>query len=211
MSDLNSKKKKNKGGRPQIILTDKQIAEVEELSAYLNCEQIADYFGISRTAFFEILRRDGEVSALYKKGKAHKIYRYGKILEEKAIGLNPDGDTTSIIFYLKTQGRWTTEYKNDNNPNMSLCNKDSHEIINSALTAFAEGKISIAEAQQMSNLAITKMNIDNNKPLESHAEVKQKTREERLEIAEKLNEAIKNLQYCKDNNITLKITGNGNK
>ena len=37
-------KKKNKRGRHLIVLNDEQIAKVEELSAYLNCKQISDYF-----------------------------------------------------------------------------------------------------------------------------------------------------------------------
>ena len=57
---------KNKGGRPMIVLTDEQKKELETLAAVLNTEQIADYFGISRRVFFNILERDDEVSALYK-------------------------------------------------------------------------------------------------------------------------------------------------
>ena len=37
---------KNRGGRPEIVLTDGQIVEIEELSAHLTTGQIADYYGI---------------------------------------------------------------------------------------------------------------------------------------------------------------------
>ena len=107
-------KKKNKVGRPQIVFTKKQTAKVEKLSAYLNCEQIADYFGISHTAFQDIRARQSEVLLAYKKGKAHKIYNYAHKLENKAMGVDEAGDTTAIIFYLKTQAGWSTENKNEN-------------------------------------------------------------------------------------------------
>ena len=37
--------------RPAIVLSPSQVQEVETLAALLNQEQIADYFGISRTTF----------------------------------------------------------------------------------------------------------------------------------------------------------------
>jgi hypothetical protein len=106
-------KQKNKGGRPLIVFTDKQIAKVKKLSAYLNCEQIADYFGISHITFQEIRHRQEEVSFAYKKGKAHKIYNYAKKLENKAMGVDETGDTTSIIFYLKTQAGWSEKQQHE--------------------------------------------------------------------------------------------------
>jgi hypothetical protein len=97
----------NKGGRPPVILSDEQIKEVEELAAYLTTEQIADYFDINRDTFQEIRKRQDDVSRRYKKGRARKIYRYAKTLENKAFGVHENEalkyDTTSIIFFLKTQ------------------------------------------------------------------------------------------------------------
>ena len=89
-------------GRPEIALTDTQIAEVETLAAVLSTEQVADYFGISRTTFFAILRRDEDVAARYKRGKARAIGAVARTLISKARA----GDTASMIFYLKTQGGW---------------------------------------------------------------------------------------------------------
>lgn len=103
--------KVNKGGRPPVVLNDEQIAEVEELAAYLTTEQIADYFDINRDTFQEIRKRQDEVSRHYKKGRARKIYRYAKILENKAFGMHENEalkyDTASIIFFLKTQAGWS--------------------------------------------------------------------------------------------------------
>lgn len=98
---------KNKGGRPPIVLSDEQIKELEELAAYLTTEQIADYFGISRVTFAEIRERQTEVSLHYKKGRARKILKYVKQLDKKIFKTNASGDTTALIFALKTQGGWS--------------------------------------------------------------------------------------------------------
>lgn len=88
--------------RAPITLTEAQKAEVETLAALLSQEQIADYLGICRTTFRAICDRDPEVAERYKKGKARAIAHVAKGLLMKA----RDGDTTSSIFYLKTQGGW---------------------------------------------------------------------------------------------------------
>ena len=93
---------KNKGGRPMIKFSEEQKKEVETLAAVLSTEQIADYFGISRRVFFDILDRDEEVSALYKKGKARAVGFVAQNLIQKA----RTGDLGAQIFYLKTQAGW---------------------------------------------------------------------------------------------------------
>lgn len=85
-----------------IELDDHQKAEVETLAALLNQDQIADYFGISRTTFHMIRQRDPEVDERYKRGKAKAIAHVANGLLQKARA----GDTTSSIFYLKTQAGW---------------------------------------------------------------------------------------------------------
>ncbi|MFM7895505.1 MAG: hypothetical protein ACKO8L_06130, partial [Flavobacterium sp.] len=56
------------------------------------------------SSFFDILKRDDEISVLYKKGRVegHNIV-VGKLME-KIQG----GDVTAMIFYLKTQSKWNT-------------------------------------------------------------------------------------------------------
>lgn len=88
--------------RPKIELTPEQITQMEALSAVLTQEQIADYLGISRRTFNDILKRDPEVFAQYKKGKAKAIASVASNLVNKARA----GDTTASIFYLKTQAGW---------------------------------------------------------------------------------------------------------
>ncbi|MCA9237758.1 MAG: hypothetical protein KDA44_19930 [Planctomycetales bacterium] len=85
-----------------IVLDDHQKAEVETLAALLNQDQIADYFGISRTTFHMIRQRDPEVDERYKRGKSKAIAHVANGLLQKARA----GDTTSSIFYLKTQAGW---------------------------------------------------------------------------------------------------------
>lgn len=92
--------KKNLGGRPKTILSSEQIKEVESLAQRLTIEQIADYLGIGQSTFFEIRKRQPEVSEAYRRGKTKAVdYVVSKLLDKVA-----DGDTTATIFFLKTQG-----------------------------------------------------------------------------------------------------------
>lgn len=86
----------------EIVLNDKQRAQVEALAAYLSQEQIADYLGIGKTTWFAILKRDPDVAERYKRGKAKAIGAVAQGLLQRARA----GDTTSAIFYLKTQAGW---------------------------------------------------------------------------------------------------------
>jgi hypothetical protein len=88
--------------RPTKELTAGQKVEVETLAALLSQDQIADYFGIVRNTFRAICARDPEVNERYKRGKAKAIAHVAQGLLMKA----RNGDTTSSIFYLKTQGGW---------------------------------------------------------------------------------------------------------
>jgi hypothetical protein len=102
-------KQKNKGGRRPIVLTDEQITELETLAKDMTIEQIADHFGISERVFHEIKNRDSAVSAVYKKGKAAGIKEAAGLLWSRM----RDGDTSSIIFYLKTQAGWSEKQQHE--------------------------------------------------------------------------------------------------
>jgi IS30 family transposase len=86
----------------RVDLTAEQKVQVEALAAYLTSDQIADYFGVARSTWYSILERDPEVFERYKRGKADAIRSVAGGLLQKA----RDGDTTSAIFYLKTQAGW---------------------------------------------------------------------------------------------------------
>ena len=90
------------GGKPKIVFTAEQIAQVEALSAVMSKQQISDYFGISSTTFREIEGRQPEVFDCYKKGKAKAIGAIGQSLVKQA----RDGNLGAQIFYLKTQAGW---------------------------------------------------------------------------------------------------------
>lgn len=103
--------KKNKGGRTKIFFTPKQIEEVGELSKSLTIEQIADYMGIGETTFYQIQKRQPEVSIAYKKGKQRAIkWVISKLMEKIELG-----DTASILFFLKTQAGWREKQQLDIN------------------------------------------------------------------------------------------------
>ena len=178
----------------KITLTDDQILQVEALSAYLSIEQIADYFGFSGMTFHEIKKRQPDVLLAYKKGKAKAIGRVAR----KLTTLIDEGDVTAIIFYLKTQGGWSTESKNNNIIKISFGNREATEIINSTLIALEEGKISVPEAQQLSGLALAKMNIENNSSKDDKAVYQQRSREEALKFAVKMTEARENIKFFKE-------------
>ena len=103
---------KNKGGRPRKIpdLDEEQLAQVEVMGAFLTVEQMADYFGISRTAFFGVMERQPEVSERYKKGQAKAIGAVAQNLIMQA----REGNLTAAIFYLKTKAGWKETQVVDN-------------------------------------------------------------------------------------------------
>jgi len=89
-------------GRPPLSLTLDQVREIETLAAVLSARQIADYFGMARSTFFALLERDPDIARYYRRGKARAIGSIAQSLIAKA----RSGDTTSMIFYLKTQAGW---------------------------------------------------------------------------------------------------------
>lgn len=102
-----------KTGRKPIELNQEQMAQVEALASVLSIEQIADYFGISKTTFYAIMDRDEKVLERYKKGKAKAIGSVAQGLLRQA----QEGNLTAIIFYLKTQAGWRETQNIDHTSN----------------------------------------------------------------------------------------------
>jgi hypothetical protein len=94
---------KNLGGRPMIELSEDQLEDLNILSAICTLDEIADYFCIARETFRRIRVRDEEVFSLYKKGRVKAKKIMGSRLFKKGV---IEGDTTAMIFYMKTQGGW---------------------------------------------------------------------------------------------------------
>lgn len=88
--------------RRPIELTEDEIATVESMAAKFTQKQMADYLGIGESTFREIMNRDERVSSAYKKGKSKQIAKVAGWLFDKCEA----GDTTAIIFFLKTQAGW---------------------------------------------------------------------------------------------------------
>jgi len=187
-------KEKNLGGRPKTVFTDKQIAQIEALAACLPIEGIANYFGISRRTFFDIKDTDPRVEIAYKKGKAKEI----KEVASKLRALIDQGDTTAIIFYLKTQAGWSTEPKNDNKPKLKFPeSKSPSDIIDTALTSLEQGEITLNEAQKIADLAVAKLNIINRT---DHAEEVTAKRESMEELMDKAYTIRKVLEHQEKQN-----------
>lgn len=93
-------KTEKKKTKPKIEIN---LQQVETLAANgLTQQQIADSLGISVSTIESRLRENEEFKDAIKKGKAKGIALIANQLFEKA----KSGDTTSIIFYLKTQAGW---------------------------------------------------------------------------------------------------------
>jgi len=119
-----------------IVLSDAQRAEVETLAALLSQEQIADYLGVARNTFRAICERDAEVAARYKRGKAKAIAHVANGLLQKA----RNGDTTSMIFYLKTQAGWReTERLEHSGPDGQPIATSARETLSLLLGRMADG------------------------------------------------------------------------
>lgn len=188
-----TQKKKNKGGRPLVLLTDEQIKKVESLAGRLNCVQIADYFGISHDTFTLIKRRQPEVLRAYKKGKSDLLeWATSKLVEKMA-----EGDAASIFFYIKTQGRWSEKHNNNRKISLNFSKEKAPlEIIDTALESLEKGKITPQEASQIGGLANLKANIKAGMPSEENTNVREGREElkkllaglDRLEDERKLQE-----------------------
>lgn len=147
---------KNQGGRPKAVLTDKQLKELQDISRNMTISQIADYFGMGERTFYEIKAQNPAVAAAYKKGKATGIKDATGLLWTKM----REGDTTAIIFYLKTQAGWSTEVKNDNKLKLKFPDsKTPSDILDTALSVLENGEITLNEAQRIADLAMVKLNI----------------------------------------------------
>ena len=153
---ITTTEKKNKGGRPPVKLTDEEKEKIVHMAAICTTQQIADYFGIARDTFRQIRIRDEEVSSLYKKGRVAGHL----IVASKLMDKIQNGDVTAMIFYLKTQSGWSSKSNSEEKIKIPLGNRSGPEIFNDILITLEKGEISIPEVQQLTGLALAKMNIE---------------------------------------------------
>lgn len=103
------KKRKKPGGTPKgvkamrIDLTEEQIEMCAKYAAVgLNLNQMAALCDVSTTTFDEILKREPHIARAIEKGRSRGIGKMAQTLFQQAEG----GNTTALIFYLKTRARW---------------------------------------------------------------------------------------------------------
>jgi predicted DNA-binding transcriptional regulator AlpA len=86
----------------KVVFSDMQLDEVQDLSASLSIQQIADYFGISKTTFYEVVKRQPELLERYKQGRARRIGQYAALVHQYIL----EGDKDMLKFYLRMQAGW---------------------------------------------------------------------------------------------------------
>jgi DNA-binding CsgD family transcriptional regulator len=185
---ITTAEKKNKGGRPLIKLTNEQLEELKMIAPVCTLQEIADYFGFSIDTFQRLKSRDEEVLRIYKKAKIQAKAMVGGSLMKKALA----GDTTAAIFYMKTQGGWSSKSNSEDKIKIPLDNRSAPEIFNIGFNALKEGKIDFTQMQQIGSLALTKMNIES-RTQEDKAVSKQMTIEETRAFAKELDETLQKL------------------
>ena len=82
------------------VLTHEEKMHVEALASVLTSEQIADYLGIARQTFYDIMERDPSVSVRYKKGRARAVGNIAQNLIKKAQA----GNMTAMM--CRVNSRW---------------------------------------------------------------------------------------------------------
>jgi len=116
--------------------SDDELDQVERLAGLLNQEQLANYFGMSSNVFTQCVNDDPRLDVAYRTGRAATISEVAQTLVRKAL----DGDTQSLIFYLKTQGRWTEKLDVEVKGEVTLAQ---------ALRSMAETKVIEGEASDL--------------------------------------------------------------
>jgi hypothetical protein len=100
---VETKDKKNLGGRPVFKFTDKDIESIERMAAILTKSQMAGIFGIEANTFRAAERRDPRVFEAYNKGKANAILEVGSNLIEQS----RNGVTAATKYFLSHQAGWS--------------------------------------------------------------------------------------------------------
>ena len=154
--------------RPKKVFTSEEIAQVEALASYGHTqEEITTHLGIKQRTFRYAKNENEVLNASYTRGRfkarnfvVSRLMRFIKNDELTATNLK------AIQFYLENSGWGKEANKNDNKVKLSFKAKAPEAIINSSLVALEEGEINLSEANQLANLATTKMNIENNYSVE---------------------------------------------
>ena len=188
--------------KPKRDITPEESAQVESLAAHGHTQrEIAYFLKIPYRTFQRKLKEDSLLMTSWRRGRfkgkeyvLSRLMRFIKNDELNAVNLN------AIQFYLRNTG-FGLENNDDNNElQVSFGNKSALEIIDSTLTALEEREIGVSKAQQLTSLALAKLNIENNGSKDDKAVYQQRSREEALEFAAKMKEARENLRLINESN-----------
>ena len=189
--------------KPKRDITPEESAQVESLAAHGHTQrEIAYFLKIPYRTFQRKLKEDSLLMTSWRRGRfkgkeyvLSRLMRFIKNDELNAVNLN------SIQFYLRNTG-FGVENNDDNNElQVSFGNKSALEIMDSTLTALEEREIGVSKAQQLTSLALAKLNIENNGSKDDKAVYQQRSREEALEFAAKIKEARENIRFFNEHNI----------
>lgn len=189
-------------GKPKRDITPEESAQVESLAAHGHTQrEIAYFLKIPYRTFQRKLKEDSLLMTSWRRGRfkgkeyvLSRLMRFIKNDELNAVNLN------AIQFYLRNTG-FGVENNDDNNElQVSFGNKSALEIMDSTLTALEEREIGVSKAQQLTSLALAKLNIENNGSKDDKAVYQQRSRAEALEFAAKMKEARENLRLINESN-----------
>jgi hypothetical protein len=188
--------------KPKRDITPEESAQVESLAAHGHTQrEIAYFLKIPYRTFQRKLKEDSLLMTSWRRGRfkgkeyvLSRLMRFIKNDELNAVNLN------AIQFYLRNTG-FGVENNDDNNElQVSFGNKSALEIMDSTLTALEEREIGVSKAQQLTSLALAKLNIENNGSKDDKAVYQQRSRAEALEFAAKMKEARENLRLINESN-----------
>jgi len=187
-------------GKPKRDITPDESAQVESLAAHGHTqEEIAYFLKIPYRTFQRKLKEDSLLMASWRRGRfkgkeyvLSRLMRFIKNDELNAINLS------AIQFYLRNTGFGMESNNNNNELQISFGNKSAMEIVNSTLTALEEGEISVSEAQQLTGLAIAKMNIESRNQVDK-AVSKEMEIEEAKAFAIELDQTLQKLDLLEKN------------
>ena len=188
--------------KPKRDITPEESAQVESLAAHGHTQrEIAYFLKIPYRTFQRKLKEDSLLMTSWRRGRfkgkeyvLSRLMRFIKNDELNAVNLN------AIQFYLRNTG-FGLENNDDNNElQVSFGNKSALEIMDSTLTALEEREIGVSKAQQLTSLALAKLNIENNGSKDDKAVYQQRSRAEALEFAAKMKEARENLRLINESN-----------
>jgi hypothetical protein len=187
-------------GKPKRDITPDESAQVESLAAHGHTQrEIAYFLKISPTSFKRKLKEDSLLMASWRRGRfkgkeyvLSRLWRFIKNDELSTINLS------AIQFYLRNTGFGMESNNNNNELQISFGNKSAMEIVNSTLTALEEGEISVSEAQQLTGLALAKMNIESRNQVDK-AVSEQISIEEAKALALELDQTLQKLDLLEKN------------